>query len=129
MEPKFSTDFLDAPLNVIKSNGTLMHILKAQITDFALIADSSLGSAIPTYGDITDGAVVDDFAGREVIMNDIIEADVLASGKATHFAITDGVAKVHMCQSLLTEPDLIGGNKFNLTACTIRVDYPVDPVI
>lgn len=129
MEPKFSTDFLDAPLNVLKNNGTLVHILKAEVTDFALIADNSLGSAVPTYGDIYEGLVVDGFGGREVVMNDIIEADVVASGKASHFAITDGVAKVHMCQELFGEQDLIGGNKFNLTACTIRVDYPVDPVV
>lgn len=135
MAPKISNDILDAPLNVLKNNGTIVHILKAEIMDIDLLVDNSLGSGVVSYNEIEDFEDLDQdgvtilASGRKIIMQDLIEADLTTSGKASHFIITDGITKIYLCQSLLTEKDTIGGNKFNLSACTIKVYDPVDPII
>lgn len=120
MAAKVDNSVLDAALNVIKTNGDSVHILSQEVTTWASIATYSLGNAAPTYAAITDGT-----SGRKVVMNAITDANVTATGTATHFAITDGSSLVYVCQALDASQGVTSGNKFSLTACTIQVDDPV----
>lgn len=120
MAAKIDNAVFDAALNVIKTNGDLVHILTSEVTSWASIAAASLGNAVPSYASIADGT-----SGRKLVMNAISDANVTATGTATHFAITDGSSLVYVCQALNASQGVTSGNKFSLTACTIQIDDPV----
>ena len=116
----FLTDSsLDAALNYIKTNATVLHICSSQPANYAGVAAVSLGTKTsPTIGSPVDGT-----SGRKVVVSAITDGSVSATGTASHYAIVSGT-ELLAANTLSASQSVTNGNVFTLATFDITLPDP-----
>jgi len=108
---------LDAALDHIRTNATVLHVCSSEPANFAGIAAVTLGNkASPTIGangDATGG-------GRKATVAAINDGSVTGTGTGSHWAIASGSVLL-ASGSLSATQSLTSGNTLTLSAFDIRV--------
>lgn len=108
---------LDAALNYIKTNGTVLHQCSAEPTNYAGIAAVELASAPVTLTGPTDG----DTSGRKVTIPAISGDDVDATGSATHWVLSNGTDTLVASNALSAAVALDASGTYNSAAIDIEL--------
>jgi hypothetical protein len=120
MAGTFSDNTLDAALNYIKTNGSRLDILSQAVTAYSQIATYTLGNkASPSYT-----GPEDDTSGRKITVDAISDGTVTGTGTASHYAISDGLGELIVCQQLGNTQVVTSGNPFTLTAFKLAIADP-----
>jgi len=120
MAATLSDAVLDGALNVIKTNGDLLHICSSAPADYAGIAAVALGSkATPSYTGPANNT-----SGRKITIAAITDGTVSATGTASHVAISNGSDTLYAVQALNATQGVTSGNTFTLTEFTISIPDP-----
>lgn len=112
-------DVLDAALNVIKTNATILHICSSLPANYAGVAGVTLGNKTPPA--FTGPA--DHTSGRKITVTAITDGTVTATGTASHYAIVDGT-RLLCAQALGATQAVTSGNAFTLGATIIALPDP-----
>jgi hypothetical protein len=120
MAATISDAVLDAALNFLETNGTVVHILTQAITLWSEVATYTKGNKTGC----TYTGPVDHTTGRKTTLDAITGGSVTGSGTVTHFAITNGSSDVYVCQALNASQAVTSGNTFTLTAAIIAIPDP-----
>ena len=115
-----SHNAFDAALNYISTNGTELHILSAEPTDYASVGTTTLGNATPSFTGPADG----DVSGRKITVDAVSDGSVTGTGEATWVAITDGIGEIIAHRALAEGQTVTAGNTFSLTAFDITLPDP-----
>lgn len=116
--PMIHDDALDAALNVIQSNTTVLHICDTEPTDYASI--SSLGSkSSPSIGTPENG----DTSGRKITVASVSDGSVSADGTAAYWALADA-SRLLAAGALTSTQSVTNGNTFTLTAFDVEIQDP-----
>lgn len=107
---------LDASLNYIKNNATVLHICSSAPTSVADMTSKSLGNkASPSLGapsTITNG--------RRITLGAFSDGNVTGTGNASHWVLASGT-EVLTVQTLSASQTVTSGNTFSLPATDISV--------
>lgn len=121
MAATLSDGVLDAALNVIKNNGSKLHICSSQPTTYTQASSTyQLGyKSSPGYTGPADHT-----SGRKLTVAAITDGTVSASGTAAYFAITNGSDTLYATQALNASQSVTSGNTFTLTEFIIAIPDP-----
>ena len=111
-------EVLDAALDYIDDNTTVLHICSAEPTVFGTL--NSLGTKTPP---IIDTPEPGDTSGRKVIVNSFSDGSVTGTGTATHYALVSGSVLI-ATGSLTSSQGVTSGNTFSLSEFTIGIPDP-----
>lgn len=114
---------LDAAINVLTSNVTVLYICSAEPTSYALASDppGSGGYKLGTKSSYTLGAVANGAVnGRRTTAPAITDGTVDTTGTATHWALTSG-SVLYATGSLSASQAVTSGNTFTLAAFDVTV--------
>jgi hypothetical protein len=112
-------DVLDAALNEIKDNATVLHICSSLPANYGDVAGVTLGNKTPPA--FTGPA--DHTSGRKITVTAITDGSVTATGTASHYAIVDGT-RLLCAQALGSTQAVTSGNTFTLGATIIALPDP-----
>lgn len=117
------TDVLDAALNVIKTNATVMHACSSLPTDRATAITASLADIAIDSSDFT-GPATGDAGGnsRKVTIAAQNTVTIDAGGTAGYIAIIDGTRLLHC--GTCTDIVLVSGQTVNFPAWDIEFAVP-----
>jgi len=114
------TDVLDASLNEIKDNTTILHICSSEPANYAAVAGVTLGNKTPPS---FTGPVGGDVSGRKIGIDAITDGSVTGTGTATHEALVDG-SRLLSTKALASSQGVTSGNVFTLTQHDIEIPDP-----
>ena len=114
--PSVSTAALDAALNYIRTNATVLHICTGEPANFAGVGGVSLGTKNTPVIDTPVAGTPD---GRKVVVNGFSDGTVDLGGIATSWAIVSGT-ELLATGALLSNQTLTGGNTLTNTAFDIH---------
>ena len=107
---------LDASLNYIKNNATVLHICSAAPTSVSDMNTKSLGNkASPTLG--TPSSITN---GRRISLSAFSDGSVTGTGVASHWVLASGT-EVLTAQTLSAPQTVTSGNTFSLPVTDISV--------
>lgn len=115
--PFISDNALDAAVDYVRTNATILHICSSEPANFAGIAAVTLGNkATPTIGAAGDRSP----DGRKVTVASFNDGDVTGNGTVTHWAIASG-SELLAAGTLTGSQAVTNGNTFSLDAFDIGV--------
>lgn len=120
MASNVHADVLDAALNVIKNNATVLHICSGLPANYAAVAGVTLGNKTPPA---FTGPGAGDVSGRKITVTAITDGTVTGTGTASHYAIVDG-SRLLCAQALGATQGVTSGNTFTLGAIDIEIPDP-----
>lgn len=113
---------LDNGLNYVDTNGNRVDICSQEPADYAEATSTyTLGNETGVNPDAPIDGTPD---GRSVQIPAITDGDVTSTGSATHWALTNGSDTLIAANTLSAGQQVTSGNKFTLTAFTIRIPDP-----
>jgi hypothetical protein len=113
-------DVLDAALEEISTNATVLHICDSEPANYAAVSGASLGTkSSPSF----TGPATGDVSGRKITVDAVTDGSVTSDGTASHFAIVDA-SRLLAAGSLSATQAVTNGNTFTLTAFDIEIADP-----
>jgi len=105
---------LDAGLNYVRTNATVLHICSAEPANYAGIAAVTLGNKTsPSIAAPSDRTP----SGREIVVAAITDGNVTATGTTTYYAIAS--VNELLVTGVITSQAVTSGNTFTTTAFAI----------
>jgi len=113
-------DTLDACLDEVGDNATVLHICTSEPANYAGVAAVTKGNkAPPTFTGPANG----DVSGRKITVDAISDGTVDGTGTVTDFAIVDG-SRLLVAGPLASSQGVTSGNAFSLAAFDIEIPDP-----
>lgn len=108
---------LDAALNWIKTNGTVLHICTSEPATYGAIAAAQLASEAVTITGPADG----DVSGRKITVPSVSADDVDTTGTATHWALSNGTDTLVATGDLSASAELDSAGTYTTAAFAITL--------
>lgn len=113
-------DALDAALNEISNNVTVLHICSSEPANYSEVSTYSLGTKnSPSF----TGPLAGDTSGRKITVDAISNGSVSADGTAYYWALVDG-SRLLASGALTDTQAVTNGNAFTLTEFDIEIHDP-----
>jgi len=123
MAKSVHNDVLDAALNYIKTNGTLMTVCSTEPTTYAEASSTyKLADVVIDSSDFTGPA--DDSSGRKLTTTEQASVSVDSSGTAAHIAICDSGNSKLLYVTTCTSQALTAGNTVTIPAWKVNIQDP-----
>lgn len=118
--PFIHDNAMDAKLNYVKNNATVLHILSTEPTQFSEIATYTLGNkATPGF----TGPGAGDTSGRKISVDAISDGSVTGDGTAGYWCIASGT-ELLAADALAAPQGVSNGNTFTLPTFDIEDPDP-----
>ena len=123
MAASYDSSVLDAALNVIKNNATVLHICSGTPTDRASVLSSSLANVAVGTGDFT-GPAAHATSGRQVVVGAKSGVAVTATGTPAHYALISGSVLLALTEVNPSSPGLTSGSTVDIPTVNFSIAAP-----
>ena len=115
--PQIIDAALDAALNYVRTNATVLHVCSAEPTSFANVSTVTLGNKVgPSIAAPANGSP----NGRSITVSSVSDGTVTATGTGTHWALVSG-SQLLAAGDLSASQSLTSGNTLTISSFTVRV--------